>query len=422
MHSRFAMTVVGPLKQAELRVDPQRIQDRLQKLAAIGALPGGGVCRLALSDADRQARGLVVDWMCELGLSVSIDAIGNITGLRPGRCSGPPVMTGSHIDSVRSGGIYDGTLGVVAGLEAVEVLNHGGLDTEHSLAVSVFTNEEGVRFTPDMMGSMVHQGHLELATALGARDNAGMTVGAELERIGYRGVADSAVVRPRAYVELHIEQGPVLEHDTIDIGVVEAVQGISWTKVIVDGVANHAGTTPMARRHDAGFAAGAITAFVRGLTKRIGNDQVGTVGMIDLSPNVINVIPERAELTVDLRNTDEERLLAAERELHGFLRRIAEKEGVRITHRQLARFKPVEFDPGMTALIEDHARSLGLSTKRMSSGAGHDAQAFAPNCPTAMIFVPSVGGVSHSVQERTRLEDIENGANVLLKTLRALAG
>jgi len=402
-------------------VDADRIQSRLQQLGQIGALQGGGVCRLALSDEDKRGRNLVVDWMCELRLEVTIDAIGNIVGTRPGRDGGPPIMTGSHIDTVRSGGLYDGTLGVIAGLEAIETLNDAAVETRRPLAVAVFTNEEGARFVPDMMGSLVHQGQHGLESALQSTDRDGRTVGAELQRIGYQGATPSGNQRASAYVELHIEQGPVLEHEGVDIGVVHTVQGISWTKVVIEGASNHAGTTPMALRHDAGFAAGAITTFVRGLAERIGNAQVATVGTIEFRPNIVNVIPRYAELTVDLRNIDNAKLLAGEQELHKFLERIAAKEGVAIERTQLVRTNPVVFDADVVNLIEQQAQTLGLSTLRMPSGAGHDAQAFAPNCPTAMIFVPSVGGVSHNIGEFTSATDIANGANVLLSALLQLA-
>ena len=408
-------------ESTRLSVDADRIQSRLQQLGQIGALQGGGVCRLALSDEDKRGRNLVVDWMCELRLEVTIDAIGNIVGTRPGRDGGPPIMTGSHIDTVRSGGLYDGTLGVIAGLEAIETLNDAAVETRRPLAVAVFTNEEGARFAPDMMGSLVHQGQHGLESALQSTDRDGRTVGAELQRIGYQGATPSGNQRASAYVELHIEQGPVLEHEGVDIGVVHTVQGISWTKVVIEGASNHAGTTPMALRHDAGFAAGAITTFVRGLAERIGNAQVATVGTIEFRPNIVNVIPRYAELTVDLRNIDNAKLLAAEQELHKFLERIAAKEGVAIERTQLVRTNPVVFDADVVNLIEQQAQTLGLSTLRMPSGAGHDAQAFAPNCPTAMIFVPSVGGVSHNIGEFTSATDIANGANVLLSALLQLA-
>ncbi len=400
-----------------LRIDRDRLLARLERLARIGALPSGGVCRLALSDEDRAARDLVMQWMRELGLTVTVDRIGNIVGVRPGLEDGPPVMTGSHVDSVRTGGRYDGALGVLAGLEAVEVLNEAGIRTRRPLAVAAFTNEEGARFAPDMMGSMVHQGRLALDDALAAVGIDGATVGDELRRIGYAGEAEvGGAPRPACFVELHIEQGPILEREGATIGAVEGVQGISWAELTVEGSANHAGTTPMDLRHDAGYAAAAIAAEVR----RIANEtpgQVGTVGRMRFEPDLINVIPERAVLTVDLRNFDDGRLRGAEARLAAFADEVARAEGVTVGRRRLARFDPEPFDSGMVALIEREAAALGQSVRRLPSGAGHDAQSFAPGCPTAMIFVPSVGGVSHNVTEHTAPDDIEAGANVLLTVL-----
>ncbi len=406
---------------AKLRVDGARLAARIDALAGIGAIPGGGVCRLALSDEDRAGRDLVVGWMRELGLGVSIDAIGNVVGTRQGAEEGPPVMTGSHIDTVRTGGRYDGNLGVLAGLEAVQVLNDAGVVTRRPLAVAFFTNEEGARFNPDMMGSLVHVGGLELDAALATVGIDGVSVGDCLKRIGYAGAAPCGKARAHAYVELHVEQGPVLEAEGVTLGAVESVQGISWTEFTVRGVSNHAGTTPMRLRHDAGYAACAIAHHARQIARELGGNQVATAGAIDLAPNLVNVIAYKAVLTVDLRNTDEAALQEAERRLQAYAADVAAAEGVEISSRSLARFEPVAFDPASVDLVEETARALGFSVRRMPSGAGHDAQMLARICPTAMIFVPSVGGISHNVKEYTTQPDLEAGANVLLHTLLRLA-
>ncbi len=404
-----------------LRIDLARLISRLERLAQIGAIPGGGVCRLALTDADRQGRDLVRRWMEDLGLSVTIDAIGNVVAVMPGATDLPPVMIGSHIDTVRTGGRYDGALGVLAGLEIVEVLRDAGHVPHRPIAIAFFTNEEGARFAPDMMGSLVHQGQLDLAAMLDVPGIDGTRVGDELVRIGYAGPAPVNAGPPHAFVELHIEQGPVLEREGVTIGAVEGVQGIAWTEVAIEGVSNHAGTTPMALRCDAGYAAAALAVFVRDLARELGGAQVGTVGAITLSPNLVNVVANRAVVTVDLRNTDDAILTAAEHRLGVYLSDLAGAEGVSVRHRQLARFAPVAFDPAMITLVEQTARDLGLSVRRMPSGAGHDAQAFAPNCPTGMVFVPSADGLSHNVAEHTDLVDIEAGANVLLEVVLAKA-
>ncbi len=406
---------------AKLSINMARLGARLDALGSVGAIAGGGVCRLALSEEDRMGRDLVVRWMRELGLSVSIDAIGNVIGLRPGTEPGPPVMTGSHIDTVRTGGRYDGNLGVLAGLEVIQVLNESGIKTRRALAVAFFTNEEGARFNPDMMGSLVYVGGLKLEDALATVGIDGATVGDCLQRIGYAGTAGGGEASVHAYLELHVEQGPVLETEGFTVGAVQGVQGISWTEFTLLGVSNHAGTTPMRLRHDAGFVACAIAQYARQIASEMGGNQVATVGALNLSPNLVNVIANKAVFTVDLRNTDEAALQEAERRLHARADELAAAEGVSLSHRKLARFEPVGFDPASVDLVEETAQRLGFSVKRLPSGAGHDAQMLARICPTAMIFVPSAGGISHNVKEYTKPSDLEAGANVLLQTLLQLA-
>lgn len=404
-----------------LCIDARRLQARLDALAQIGAIDDGGCCRLALSDEDRRGRDQVVAWMHELGLLVQVDAIGNVFGRRAGRLDLPAVMTGSHIDTVHTGGRYDGNLGVIAGLEVVQTLNEAAVLTDRPLVVAFFTNEEGARFAPDMLGSLVYAGGLSLQQALDVRAIDGARLGDELQRIGYAGEAPMGLYRPGAFVELHIEQGPVLDAEGLTIGAVQDLQGISWQELTITGQSNHAGTTPMRLRHDAGYAAAAVATFVRILARDMGAGQVATVGQIDLHPNLINVIAARASLTVDLRNTDETLLRQAEAELAEFLQTLAREEGVSITSRRLARFEPVVFDAALVQRIEAVTRRLGYAQRRMTSGAGHDAQMLARVCPSAMIFVPSVQGISHNPAEHTAPADLAAGANVLLHTLLELA-
>ena len=404
-----------------LRINGERLLRRLWELGQVGALEGGGVCRLALTDADREGRDLVVRWMRELGLTVTVDRIGNVVGLRAGRIEGPPVMTGSHIDTVATGGLYDGNLGVLAGLELIETLNDTGIVTRHPLAVAFFTNEEGARFAPDMMGSGVHQGALDLETCLSTVGIDGSTVAQDLTRIGYAGEVSTGDVRARAFVELHVEQGPVLEEVGIEIGAVTGVQGISWTEYTIAGVSNHAGTTPMRLRHDAGYVAAAIATEARRIADETGGEQVATSGVIELEPNLVNVIARRAKVTIDLRNTNEDTLQRAEARMTQFVDALAQAEGVEVSARQLARFAPVDFDPKMVERVAQTAQALDYSMIRMPSGAGHDAQIFAPNCPTAMVFVPSRDGLSHNVREHTEPAHLEAGANVLAQVLLAVA-
>jgi len=404
-----------------LRVDGARLMRRLAALGEIGPIEGGGNNRLALTDADKEGRDLVVTWMHDLGLAVGIDEIGNVVGTRAGRESGPPVMTGSHIDTVRTGGRYDGNLGVLAGLEVVEVLEGAGIITRRPLAVGFFTNEEGSRFQPDMMGSLTYVGGIPLEEALDVAAIDGPTVGDELVRIGYAGPLPCPGPAPAAFVELHIEQGPVLEARDTTIGAVEGVQGISWQELTIIGQSNHAGTTPISMRRDAGLAAAEIVTYLRRLADELGGHQVATVGRLDLHPDLVNVIPGRAVLTVDLRNTDPLALADAEAALADFCEELEREQGVEIRSRSLARFDPVTFDPDTVLLVEKTAERLGYSVHRLPSGAGHDAQMMARVCPAAMVFTPSRGGISHNPAEHTDPEHLEAGANVLLQVLLELA-
>jgi N-carbamoyl-L-amino-acid hydrolase len=407
----------------EMSIDRERLLARIEALGEIGAIAGTtGCARLALTDEDKGGRDLVVTWMRDLGLNVTIDGIGNVIATMPGFAPGtPPVMTGSHIDTVGTGGKYDGNLGVLAGLEVIETVIAAGLELVRPLAVGFFTNEEGARFQPDMLGSLVYVGGLPLEDALLIEDRDGAVVGEELDCIGYSGPAPIPGPAPHAFVELHIEQGPVLEDEDVTIGVVEGVQGISWTELTLQGQSCHAGTTPMHLRHDPAYVASKIVTFVRDLTTEFGEPQVGTVGAIDLIPNLVNVVPSVVTMTVDLRNTDEAVLQQAETKFRGFVAQAAEREGVGVHTRTLARFEPVDFDPRVIDLVEQAAEAAGLTHRRMPSGAGHDAQMFARVCPTAMIFTKSVNGISHNVTEYTAPADLEAGANVLLRTMLALA-
>ncbi len=410
------------MKAEQLRINAARLLARLDELAKIGATADGSCCRLALTDEDKAGRDLVVGWMRELGLEVRIDPVGNIFGRRAGTEDTAPVMTGSHIDTVRTGGRYDGNLGVLGGLEVVQVLNDAGVTTRRPLVVGVFTDEEGARFHPDMLGSLVYAGGLALEEAYATTGIDGKRFKDELARIGYLGDAPLPLYKPHAFVELHIEQGPVLDIEQVTIGAVENLQGISWQEVNVTGQSNHAGTTPMRLRHDAGYCAAAIGHFLRQLAREMGGSQVATMGKVDLHPNLINVIAARAKVTVDLRNTDDALLAQAERRFAAFLGQLAADEGVKIETTSLARFAPVIFDAGIAQRITAVAQRLGHSCRSMTSGAGHDAQMIARIAPSAMIFVPSIKGISHNPAEHTEPAHLAAGADVLLHTLLELAG
>ena len=400
---------------SELRINGPRLLDSLARLAEIGATPEGGAERLAFTAEDGAGRDLVRSWMEEAGLQVRVDGIGNIIGRRAGDDpEAAPVMLGSHIDTVGNGGRYDGNLGVLAALEVARTLNDGAVRTRRPLEVAIFSNEEGSRYHPDMLGSLVYAGGLDLDSAWALRSPDGAkTLKEELEAIGYLGKALLPGPAPAAYAELHIEQGPVLEAENIDFGAVTGVQGILWEEITLSGASNHAGTTPMRFRHDTGVVAAEAVLLARKLTREIPG-QVATVGRMSLAPGLTNVVPGRAVFTLDIRNPDPSRLLRAENDFFAGLGAAAEREGVRIERRELARFGPAVFDERVISLVEEAAAALGGSCRRLPSGAGHDAQMLSRVCPTGMIFVPSVDGVSHSPKEFTRDEHVIAGGDALL--------
>ncbi|SPK70466.1 N-carbamoyl-L-amino acid amidohydrolase (plasmid) [Cupriavidus taiwanensis] len=405
-------------KERRLRLDGPTLLRQLKELGEIGADPDiGGRTRIALTDNERAGRDLVVRWMRELELEVVVDRIGNMFGvLRSVTDDGTqaPLMMGSHIDTVTNAGALDGCYGVLAGLAVARAFREAGATPTRSIMIGAFTNEEGIRYQPDMLGSLVYAGGLSVEEALDIIGTDGNRLGDELARIGYAGDLNPGAVVPYEYLELHIEQGPILEAASIQIGVVENLQGISWQQVTIQGNANHAGTTPTHLRHDAGFVAASIVTFLRELARNSGGTTLATVGCLRVEPNVINVIPRRATLTVDLSDPDEHRLKRAEQRFAEFLEKLAQQEGVRVSTERLARFEPVVFDAGLVASIEASANRFGYTNRRMTSGAGHDAQMIARIAPAAMIFVPSKGGVSHNPREHTDDDQLVMGAEVLL--------
>lgn len=405
-------------KSSTLRLNGQALLQQIRALGEIGVDPvNGGRTRIALTDAEKRGRDQVVAWMNELDLGVRVDRIGNIFGtLRSATDMGDqaPLMMGSHIDTVTNAGALDGCYGVLAGLAVVRAFREAGVLPARSITIGAFTNEEGVRYQPDMMGSLVYAGGMTADEALETIGTDGTRLGDELQRIGYAGDLEPGAIVPHEYLELHIEQGPILEAEETLIGVVENLQGISWQQITVQGNANHAGTTPTRLRHDAGYVASAVVAELRQIAQDSGGTTLATVGCMSFEPNVINVIPRKATFTVDLRDPDEDLLVAAEKRLEKFLAVIAEEEGVRISIEQLVRFQPVIFDAGLADEIEASAKRFGFSHKRMTSGAGHDAQMIARIAPSAMIFVPSQGGISHNPREHTDDDQLIKGAEVLL--------
>ncbi len=405
-----------------LSINDERLLRHLRSLGEIGRDGNGRLVRLAASDNEKLGRDQFVAWLVETGLDVAIDRIGNIFGIwRPeGVSDNAPLMLGSHIDTVINAGIYDGCYGVISGLEVIATLKEAGFQPMRPVVVAAFTNEEGVRYAPDMMGSLVYAGGLSTQDALASIGTDGSVLGEELARIGYAGEHEPGFLRPHAYIELHIEQGPVLEREGILLGAVESLQGISWQKVTIVGDANHAGTTPISMRRDAGYAAARVITFLRDRAKASSTPTVATVGCIEFEPNAINIIPSRATFTVDLRDPDEDRLKQEEAVLSAFLEMLSQEEQVIISVEKMARFEPVRFDESIVNAIENAASVRGFAHKRMTSGAGHDAQMIARIAPAAMIFVPSKDGVSHNPKEYTSDQDLVAGANILLDVVQKI--
>jgi N-carbamoyl-L-amino-acid hydrolase len=403
------------MQDTSVIINGQRLWQSLMDLAQIGATVKGGNCRLALTALDGAGRDLVVGWMKQAGLSITVDQVGNIFGRRAGRNNDlPPVMTGSHIDTQPTGGKFDGCYGVLAGLEVMRTLQDNGVVTEAPLELAIWTNEEGSRFVPVMMGSGVFAGKFTLETALSACDVDGKSVRDELQAIGYAGTAPVGGRPLGAYFEAHIEQGPILEAEDIVIGVVSGSLGVRWYDVTVTGMEMHAGPTPMAIRKDALFAATHLMQEVI----HIANDNQphgrGTVGVVQVHPGSRNVIPGRVSFTVDLRHEDEATLDAMDARWRESCVQAQRKFGLELELKDVQYFKPTPFDPALVNMVREGARQAGLSHMDIVTGAGHDAVYIAGVAPAAMIFVPCKDGVSHNEIEDAQPEHLEAGCKVLL--------
>jgi N-carbamoyl-L-amino-acid hydrolase len=390
-------------------------------LARIGATAKGGVRRITLTPADREGRDLFARWCREAHLEVRVDAIGNMFARRPGaEASAPPVMMGSHLDTQPNGGKFDGAYGVMAGLEIVRALNEAGVKTRAPLEVACWTNEEGSRFVPTMMGSGVFTGVYPLAEVLKNRDGEGVSVEEALQSIGYRGGAPPHKVG--AYFEAHIEQGPVLEDTRTTIGVVQGALGQRWFDVLVSGQDAHAGPTPMDLRRDALLAAAQLTLEVNRIARSFPDSARGTVGHMLVKPNSRNVIPGEVRMTVDLRNARDETLLRMKGELEKSAAAIGRERHVGIDLREVVYFPPSEFAPELVERVRAGAQELGLSHRDIVSGAAHDAVYLSRVAPTAMVFVPCEGGISHNEIENARAEDLAAGCGVMLRAVLQTAG
>ena len=422
LFSALLMPWLASAQSPDIRANPDRMEQRINALGEYGANPEGGVSRVAFSDADLAGRAYIMNLMHEAGLSVRIDTAGNIIGRREGREDGLPViMFGSHIDSVPNGGNYDGDVGVIGAIEAIELLNENGMSTQHPLEVVIFTDEEG-----GLTGSRAMVGQLSDAT-LEVMSHSGMTIREGIREVG--GDPDRLDLASRnpgellAFIELHIEQGAILDEENVDIGVVEGIVGIRWWDVAIEGIANHAGTTPMNKRSDAMVSAAELTLAINEVATAMPGRQVATVGRIRAEPGAPNVIPGEVVLSLEIRDLDGAKIQRVFERIQAEAMRIANTRNTPIRFQEIdVAAPPAPTDQQMRRIISNSADALGLSFKLMPSGAGHDAQDMTHIAPTGMIFVPSVHGLSHSPKEFTTPEAMANGASLLLKTVLAIDG
>ena len=406
-----------------MNINSNRLWSSLMDLAKIGATPKGGVRRLALSELDGQARDLFIRWCKEAGCTITIDGIGNIFARRPGKDdSAPPVITGSHIDTQPSGGKFDGNYGVMSGLEVIRTLNDNGIQTQAPVEVAVWTNEEGSRFTPVMMGSGCFIGLFPLDSTLQQKDLDGVSVGEALNKIGYAGPAKLGGRPVGAYFEAHIEQGPILEDTKKVLGVVTGALGLRWYDAVVTGQDAHAGPTPMRLRHDAMVAAASMVTEINALAHRYQPNGRGTVGFMQVKPNSRNVIPGEVRFSVDLRHAEDTQLEKMEAEMRAKCAELAKAQSVSVSIEQVANYPACRFDAACVSAVRNTAEKLGLTHMDIVSGAGHDAIFMARIAPTSMIFVPCEGGISHNEIENAKQEDLAAGCDVLLEVMLERAG
>lgn len=402
---------------AACRINGERLWDSLMSLAEIGATPKGGCRRLTLTDLDRQGRDLVIGWARDAGLSVTVDKIGNVFMRREGRNPMlPPVVAGSHIDTQPTGGKFDGNYGVLAALEVVRTLNDLEIITEAPIEVVFWTNEEGSRFVPVMMGSGVFAGVFPLEEIYAVQDAEGKTVGDELARIGYIGSQTPGDHPVGAYFEAHIEQGPILEAEEKVIGVVRGVLGIRWYDCVVTGQESHAGPTPMDLRQDALQVATRIMQEVVAIAGR-SEEGRGTVGMVQVYPNSRNVVPGEVTFSVDMRNLSDAAVDEMDRQLRDFIAQVQQESGMAIALKEVSHYPAAPFHPACQTAIAEAAERLGYPAREIVSGAGHDAVYMSYLAPTGMIFIPCRDGISHNEIEYALPEHVTAGANVLLQVM-----
>ncbi|UMZ30768.1 Zn-dependent hydrolase [Priestia megaterium] len=409
------------MQRQKVAVNGERLKNTLERFADYGRTPNNGVTRLALSEEDRLARDYFCSCCRDLGMDIKIDDLGCIYATLEGIEDKPPIVIGSHMDSVKKGGRFDGILGVVAGLELVRTLVEHNIKPKVPIMIVNFTNEEGARFEPSMMASGILSGKFQKDVMMKKTDVGGVTFEQALQSCGYEGDTSNRLTEASAFVELHIEQGPILEREAKSIGVVECVLGMVCYEIEVIGESDHAGTTPMDMRKDALFATNNLIAEARHELGRLDSNLVYTMGRMNVLPNIHTVIPNKVIFSLEARHTDEDVIASVEKIIQSLPDQAELLEGCEVRVTKLWGRDTVWFDKTVCDEVEESVRSLGYSYKRMVSGAGHDAQFLASYIPTAMIFIPSVNGKSHCEEEFTPWEECEKGVNVLLETVIKLA-
>lgn len=407
------------MQRQKLLINGERLKNELERFANFGRTENNGVTRLALSEEDKRARDFFRSCCEELGLSVKVDDMGCMYATLAGVEDKPPIVIGSHLDSVKKGGRFDGVLGVLAGLEVVRTLVENKMKPQVPITIVNFTNEEGARFEPSMMASGVLSGKFEKAVMVKKTDRDGITFEEALKSIGYEGVKENRLKEASAFLEMHIEQGPILEAEAITIGVVDCVVGMACYDIEITGESDHAGTTPMNMRKDALFAANNLINEIRKTLSRLDEELVFTIGRVNVYPSIHTVIPNKVVFSLEARHKNPE-IVSTFKDFVQGLPYLGLNEGCEVKTTKLWERDTVWFAPELVNQLEQSAQSLGYSSKRMASGAGHDAQFIASYIPSAMLFVPSINGKSHCEIELTTWEDCEKGVNVLLDTVLAL--
>jgi beta-ureidopropionase / N-carbamoyl-L-amino-acid hydrolase len=410
------------MKTQQKGINIERLKSRLEQMSSIGQTANGGITRLALSKEDKIARELLIEWMQDIGLQTRYDDIGNIYGrLEGSNKQAPAVLTGSHIDTVPNGGKFDGTLGLLAGLEVIESIIEQNIELNHPLEIVAFTNEEGARFTPQMLGSGVITNEFSKEFVYQQKDLKGYLFKNELQELGFLGLESNRAKNIKAFLEFHIEQGPILEAENTPVGIVEGVSGFAWMEVIINGQSNHSGTTPMHMREDSLVTAATIVKEIHEYAKGKNDGSLVTVGRIQAIPGIVNAVPGQTIFSIDVRHAELEKLKSNIHDIKTLVNKRVAEVNLSYTIEDIWSKDPVQFSPILIHTLEETCETYDFPYKRIVSGAGHDAMYMNNITDTAMIFVPSIAGKSHCKEEDTSWKDIEKGVTVLYDVLRSLA-